>query len=239
MNRAVVLFSLSPAQEAQNKIIANDRKKNSVLLKSLFDNTFNVLQRSQQQTGFDLIVSSSNNQLSGEFISIRQRGNNFGERLKNILSDVFASNYDEVIIVGNDSPDLTSALIQQAFDKLDSDDCVIGPAADGGFYLLGVKKNDESIFNNVEWFSSKVFNQITANLKLASASFSTLPQLNDIDSFNDLVEWVSSCKTENLLFCLILEEILTIYLLFVSLYSVTFISIESYRRIWQIPPPVK
>ena len=238
IKRAVVLFSLSPGKEAQSKKITNNLQTNSVLLKSLFDNTVDMLQLARRQTGFDLIISSSDNKLSGKFLTIKQRGNSFDDRLKNIISDVFANNYDEVVVVGNDCPDLTPALIQQAFDHLNSKNAVIGPSADGGFYLLGLKQNDENIFNNIEWFSSKVFNQVTDNLQQARFSFTTLPKLNDIDSFNDLVEWVSKCETENLLFCLILKNILSTYILFVSIYSVTFIPIESYRRIWQKPPPV-
>lgn len=68
-----------------------------------------------------------------------QQGNDLGERMRNAFQSVFEQQYQKVVIIGSDCYELTSEILQQAFIKLNTTDVVIGPAKDGGYYLLGIK----------------------------------------------------------------------------------------------------
>jgi len=234
----VVLFSLSPNKESGIKRIANVRSNNSAIFKSLFDHTLDTIQGAKQYINFDIVVSSSQKGFSENVQFIKQNGNSFDERLQNTISDVFNIGYNEIIIVGNDCPDLTPETIQQTFNALNQSDVVIGPSTDGGFYLIAIKKIDERIFDNVKWYSDKVLSQLLANINKSHYSHVLLQTLNDIDDYTDLIRWVERCKTPNIYFCLLLRELLTSYLLLLTVYSVTYISIKSYRTTWQKPPPL-
>ncbi len=235
----MVLFSLSPNKESGIKRIANVRSNNSAIFKSLFDHTLDTIQGAKQYINFDLVVSTSQKGFSNNAQFIKQNGNGFDERLKNTISDVFNIGYNEIIIVGNDCPDLTPKTIQQSFNSLNQSDVVIGPSTDGGFYLIAIKKIDERIFDNVKWYSDKVLSQLLTNINKSHYSHVLLETLNDIDDYADLIRWVERCKTPNIHFCLLLRELLTSYLLLLTVYSVTYISIKSYRTTWQKPPPLR
>lgn len=238
INRAVVLFSLSPNKESAAKKITDVKRNNSAILKSLFNHTLEIIQTVQLQTNFDFIISSSNISTIKNYKYIEQKGNNFNERIRSTVSSVFKLGYDEVIIVGNDCPNLSPELIEHSFNSLVSNDVVVGPSSDGGFYLLALKKNDENIYKHVRWYSGKVLSQLLDNIIKLNFTFVLLPELNDIDDYADLIELLKNCNFTNQQFYLQLKKLLIVYQLFISIYSIKFISYESYRTIWQKPPPV-
>lgn len=113
-----------------------------------------------------------------------QSGNNLGERMSNAFKTNFEANYSKVIIVGSDLYDLDKKHITKAIEKLDQNDIVIGPAADGGYYLLGMTRFHETIFKNKKWGTASVF-QDTIN-DLQNESVFLLSELNDIDIYDDI-----------------------------------------------------
>ena len=113
-----------------------------------------------------------------------QKGIDLGERMLNAFQDIFDMNYKQVVIIGSDLLDLSSEIIEDAFHKLDSNDIVIGPAFDGGYYLLGMNELISEIFSNKEWGTSSVFEHTINNLQKHKVS--VLKELNDIDTFEDL-----------------------------------------------------
>lgn len=237
IKRAVVLFSLTPDKESTAKKIAGTKRNNSAILKSLFNHTVETIQTARLHTKFDFIISSSNNFLVNSCNYIEQRGSNFDERIKNTISNVFNLGYNEIIIVGNDCPNLSHELIEQSFNSLVSNDIVIGPSTDGGFYLLALKNNDENIYSDLKWYSDKVLSQLIENLIRIKLTFTLLPELSDIDDYTDLLQLLINCNLTNLQFCLQLKQLLIVYQLFMSIYSIKYSSSESYLQIWQIPPP--
>lgn len=88
----------------------------------------------------------------------RQRGGDFGERLANAFEDVFALGFDQVIAIGNDSPGLTATTLQQAAKTLAEGQAVMGPARDGGVYLIGLSRADWSnaAFREIRWETASV-----------------------------------------------------------------------------------
>lgn len=113
-----------------------------------------------------------------------QQGNDLGIRMQNAFQSAFNNNYKKVLIIGSDLPDLSAELITNAINKLDDYDVVIGPANDGGYYLLGLKSLPFNIFENKIWGSSSVLNKTLDNLE--NESVFLLEELNDIDTFEDM-----------------------------------------------------
>ncbi|WP_340077406.1 TIGR04282 family arsenosugar biosynthesis glycosyltransferase [Leptobacterium sp. I13] len=116
-----------------------------------------------------------------------QQGNDLGERMKNAFQELFDSGFDRVVIIGSDSYDITHQHIESAFDALNESDAVIGPAKDGGYYLLGLKKMVPEIFENKEWSSSSVLEKTLLDLK--NHAVVLLEPLNDIDTYEDLLNY--------------------------------------------------
>ncbi|WP_272150803.1 TIGR04282 family arsenosugar biosynthesis glycosyltransferase [Tenacibaculum aiptasiae] len=114
----------------------------------------------------------------------QQNGDDLGIRMKNAFQEAFDKNYEKVLIIGSDLYDLKPNHINKAFEKLNSNDVVIGPAEDGGYYLLGMKELHSEVFKNKAWGTSTV-RQDTLN-DLQNVSVHLLETLNDVDVFDDI-----------------------------------------------------
>nr|MBK9650210.1 TIGR04282 family arsenosugar biosynthesis glycosyltransferase [Bacteroidota bacterium] len=130
--------------------------------------------------------------VEGEFFFInwtfntihKQQGSNLGERMRFAFETVFnLFPNSNCIIIGSDCYELTSSMIDEAFVKLDKNNFVIGPANDGGYYLLGMKILLPALFQNINWSTNKVYDQTIAKVDHAA----TLPALNDIDLWEDVL----------------------------------------------------
>ncbi len=113
-----------------------------------------------------------------------QKGQNFGERFYNAISDVFESGYHQVITIGNDTPQLQTQHILKAHKALNQNKTTLGPSADGGFYILGIHKKtfNDLDFKNLDWQTSKLFNQIKSALIGLQNNVLCLETFNDIDN---------------------------------------------------------
>lgn len=117
----------------------------------------------------------------------QQHGNDLGFRMQNAFANSFKAGYEKVLIVGSDLYDLKTQHIQEAFDYLDNHDLTIGPAEDGGYYLLGMKKLHSNIFENKEWGTETVREDTLKDLQ--NNSIYQLEKLNDIDLYEDLKKY--------------------------------------------------
>ena len=113
-----------------------------------------------------------------------QFGADLGAKMQNAFQTLFDLGYQNCIIIGSDLFDLEANHISEAFNKLESNDVIIGPAEDGGYYLLGLKKVIPSIFKNKDWGTSTVLTDTLKDLENYKIEF--LETLNDIDTFEDL-----------------------------------------------------
>jgi rSAM/selenodomain-associated transferase 1 len=114
-----------------------------------------------------------------------QSGTDLGERMANAFSLVL-NGVDQAVIIGSDCLELTAGIIDQAFAALERFDAVIGPARDGGYYLLGIKQFHPELFDGKEWSTSTVFQDTAADLRVLGLSYEALPVLSDIDDVDDL-----------------------------------------------------
>ncbi len=115
-----------------------------------------------------------------------QNGNDLGEKMNNAFAEGFQSGYERVCIIGTDCFELSRDIIKQAFDQLHTNDAVIGPAKDGGYYLLGMKKPIPVLFKNKAWSSDTVATDTIQNFKDLSLSYAQLAVLTDVDEEKDL-----------------------------------------------------
>jgi rSAM/selenodomain-associated transferase 1 len=116
---------------------------------------------------------------------IAQQGEGLGQRMSTAFEKLF-QNHQSVVLIGCDLPDLTSALISNAFDALQSNDVVIGPSCDGGYYLIGLKKETPDLFKEISWSTEKVLKQTLEKAKKLSLKVQLLDRLRDIDTLDDL-----------------------------------------------------
>ena len=115
-----------------------------------------------------------------------QEGKNLGQRMQNCFYDAFELGFDKMILIGSDTPDITDKIISQGFAALDKHDVVIGPAQDGGFYLIGMKEPHENLLNKQAYGHDEVLNELLDEIEDRDLSVFKLPTLIDIDVKDDL-----------------------------------------------------
>jgi uncharacterized protein len=126
-----------------------------------------------------------------------QSGADLGERIENAFSDVLNNSYRKALIIGTDCPGISPEIIQSAFNRLTDTDVVIGPAADGGYYLLGMKALHSSLFDNIKWSTSSVLQTTVERCMQNNLRYQLLEELNDIDEEKDLVHFYKLLKQDN------------------------------------------
>jgi rSAM/selenodomain-associated transferase 1 len=115
----------------------------------------------------------------------QQVGEDLGMRMLNAFKNSFDAGYKKVMIIGSDLYDLSSENIEKAFVELDTNDVVIGPAEDGGYYLLGMKSLHSIIFKNKNWGTETVRKDTLSDLK--DKKVKLLDIKNDIDIYEDII----------------------------------------------------
>lgn len=117
-----------------------------------------------------------------------QRGADLGERMRAAFIQTFYEPVKHAVLIGSDFPDLDIEIIHEAFRALQKNDVVIGPATDGGYYLIGFQKDalNKDIFKGIDWGTSLVFQQTLAQIEHANLSYHTLASWHDIDTYEDL-----------------------------------------------------
>jgi len=118
-----------------------------------------------------------------------QTGDTLGDRLSMAFSErFFFHRTQKIVAIGVDEPSLTRALIDHAVTLLESCDWVVGPASDGGYYLIGCRAAayDAAIFAGIKWGSARVFAQTMANIRRWQTTVAVLPLRRDIDLIDDL-----------------------------------------------------
>ena len=118
------------------------------------------------------------------FSKKQQKGEHLGERMQNAFQELFDLGHEKVVIIGSDLYDLDAKYIEEAYQKLDTHDAVIGPALDGGYYLFGMKKVLPNVFNQKDWGTETVFEDTLKDLE--NYNIHLTKALNDIDTFEDI-----------------------------------------------------
>lgn len=114
-----------------------------------------------------------------------QPSGDLGCRLRSAFATHFREGARRVVIIGSDCPGIDRGLIRDAFAALDDHDVVLGPARDGGYYLIGMKALHEGLFQGISWSSPAVLRETTARADAEGLSYRSLRTLRDVDTVAD------------------------------------------------------
>ena len=131
-------------------------------------------------------INALRNFLPSQNTFIEQTGRDLGEKMFNAFKFVFEDQTDAVVMIGTDSPTFPIDHIEQAFEFLETNsDVVLGKTEDGGFYLIGLRKLPERIFENVAWSSPETFEQMFENIHRLRLHLREVPSWYDVDERED------------------------------------------------------
>jgi len=149
-----------------------------------------------RSTGFDTVischpghpVSDYQEWLGPGFQYMMQKGPDLGHKMRNVFEQAFTLGYDRVILTGSDLPHLPGAVIVEAAKKTGTSDVVIGPALDGGYYLVAMTKERfcPGMFDDISWSTADVLDMTLERLTAGQREFCLLKPLRDIDTLADL-----------------------------------------------------
>ncbi len=170
-NTAILIFANSAAKDRHDKNIDAEVGMFAILTQQTL--------KTVQAVGLPYFHFTENEQI----------GETFGERFTNAIASVYEKGFENIITIGNDSPQLKSQHLKKACRELQQGKTVLGPAMDGGFYLMGINRAhfDRQTFAQLPWQKAKLFGQTKALLENVGASLFRLPVLYDLDSQNDVV----------------------------------------------------
>jgi hypothetical protein len=120
---------------------------------------------------------------------IPQRGDDLGYQMINAFLNSFSEGYSRSILIGSDIPEITSTILKESVSALAQNQVVLGPSADGGYYLIGFHSSSflPEAFRNIQWGTGAVFQETTACIRGKGLSLHVLPTLHDIDELEDLI----------------------------------------------------
>ena len=127
--------------------------------------------------------------LGSSIIYRRQTEGDIGCRMASAFQESFEAGIDSIVLIGIDCPDLNAQLMVQAFQALDRHDLVLGPARDGGYYLIGLRRLVPELFIGISWSTNEVLQQTQKIIQRLELAVAYLPLLSDIDRPEDLSLW--------------------------------------------------
>jgi rSAM/selenodomain-associated transferase 1 len=131
----------------------------------------------------------------GGGVSYREQGNgDFGDRIARAFSHAFNEKVKRVLAIGADCPTVTARVIDDALDALKTHDAVVGPATDGGYYLIGLSKEARFLFNDMTWGTSEVLEKTLQRVHDNHLSLQLLEPMSDVDRPEDLAVWHAAKK---------------------------------------------
>jgi rSAM/selenodomain-associated transferase 1 len=114
-----------------------------------------------------------------------QKGEDLGKRMLLAISEVLEEGYEKAVLIGTDCPEISTEILEKSFRALDQHEVVLGPAEDGGYYLIGMKQPISKLFENIPWSTEQVLPKTLEILKSKGISYSLLPTLSDLDTLED------------------------------------------------------
>lgn len=117
--------------------------------------------------------------------ALQEKGD-LGAKMQAAFEQAFEQGYKKVVIIGSDCYDLSSALLEEALAALNSHKVVLGPAQDGGYYLLGMSQLVPAVFENQPWSQENLLQSTMNSLQELEHSYHLLPELSDVDYLEDL-----------------------------------------------------
>ncbi|CAN5356117.1 TIGR04282 family arsenosugar biosynthesis glycosyltransferase [soil metagenome] len=124
---------------------------------------------------------------NSNYLKFIQHGNDLGKKMENAFKQGFDQRYSDICIIGSDCYQLRATHIKSAFDLLTHNEVVLGPSADGGYYLLGMNKLFSEFFNHKKWSTSEVLKDTLEDTQTLKIKHTLLETLIDVDEEKDLI----------------------------------------------------
>ncbi len=190
MDKALIIFLKYPELGRSKTRLAatiGDENALKVYIK-LLDHTYLISNKinSDKYLYYDKVTENKLDWKEGNYVTAYQVDEDLGMRMKEAFNDLFSKGYKQVVIIGSDCYELSKELLEAAFDVLNTNEAVIGPAKDGGYYLLGLTKLIPELFTEIAWSTENVFNSTIKILQNKKITYKKLPVLSDIDIEEDL-----------------------------------------------------
>jgi uncharacterized protein len=135
---------------------------------------------------YSRFIPSSDLFLTDTFTPRLQKGDDLGERMLHAIGSGFEAGFHHIVLIGTDCYELSSEILDDAFSALERSDAVVGPAIDGGFYLVGLNRLIPELFVERQWSTPDVLRESINILEQLAISYELLSELSDIDTFEDL-----------------------------------------------------
>src|SRR5438270_352344 len=137
--------------------------------------------------------------LPSDFELLPQRGDGFGERLACAAADLFQCGFTSICLIDSDSPTVSADVYAQAVEQLSgsNDHVVLGPADDGGYYLIGMRRDYPELFERIDWSTERVFDQTRQRAREINVEVSLLPTGYDVDDAATLRRLCDELLSEN------------------------------------------
>jgi len=200
---AIIVFTRFPVEgKVKTRLAKNMGNKFTVsFYKTCAEHTFSELLKVKKYNVDIYLFCSEENEMTevinwtkNKFSYHFQQGDNLGLRMLNAFKFVFEKGYKKVIIIGTDAPDISMNLVQSAISVLGNYTVVIGPANDGGYYLLGFRSKLIDLFSGIEWSTDSVLDNTVEKLNRSKTNYFMLNELTDIDTLEDLQNWLKNYK---------------------------------------------
>ena len=186
----LLIFTRNPELgKCKTRLAATIGDKSALeIYKFLLDHTVSITKdvNAAKQTWYSVKIRENDIWRPDFFNKRLQQGEDLGIRMANAFQEGFASGFERIIIIGSDMYDLQKEDINQAFDKLQNNNFVIGPAEDGGYYLLGMTIFKTNLFQNKNWGTATVLQHTLEDLKEENVHL--LDERNDVDLYEDIAE---------------------------------------------------
>lgn len=203
-NRLIIMTRYPEAGKTKTRLIPALGAESAAYLHSqLIKHTWNKVCEQTNSPNYDIDIryfggttDKMQQLLDGNANCKPQQGDSLGEKMHTSVVSAFEAGVSKTILIGTDCPEINSEIINNAFKKLNTSDVVIGPATDGGYYLLGQSKPVEKVFEGIEWGTDVVLHQTLVRCNDASLSVEQLAPRSDVDYPEDLI----NCRKHGLAF---------------------------------------
>ena len=194
MNKnALILFAKTPIPNFSKTRLINpfSAKQAAEFYSASLEDVYNTMNDS---TEFDLWLGIAPEKFNEKIFPLNlksgyyffQEGSDLGIRMRKAFQVLFGKGYEKVAIIGSDFPHISEKIIVQTFNNLNKNDCVLGPAADGGYYLIGLKTIFNSIFENIDWSTEKVYQQTLEKAQQNNIKIKNLEIQYDVDTMKEI-----------------------------------------------------
>jgi hypothetical protein len=139
----------------------------------------------QKEVWYSSFVGKDDEWDSSKYNKKLQTEGNLGEKMFAAFKEGASLSFDKMVLIGSDCAELGKEHLQKAFDQLGSNDVVIGPAKDGGYYLIGMRKPHQELFEGIAWSTGSVLEQTMEKAQSLSLNVFLLDPLSDVDELED------------------------------------------------------